>query len=51
MTEVKKAWRIRSRQAHPDAPGGEAEDFMTLKSAYEKIMEQKRPPAGRIQQK
>ena len=43
MAEVKKAWRIRSRQAHPDAPGGAAEDFMTLKKAYEKIMEQKRP--------
>ncbi|MFH2114338.1 MAG: DnaJ domain-containing protein [Spirochaetota bacterium] len=47
MTEVKKAWRRRSRQAHPDAPGGEAEDFIALKSAYEKIMEQlKTDPSG-----
>jgi DnaJ-domain-containing protein 1 len=40
--EVKRAWRTRSRQAHPDAPGGEAEDFMSLKSAYEQIMEQRK---------
>jgi hypothetical protein len=47
LEEVKKAWRIRSRQAHPDAPGGEAEDFMTLKSAYEKILAHlKDDPAG-----
>lgn len=42
MAEVKKAWRIQSRQAHPDAPGGAAEDFMSLKTAYEKIMEQRK---------
>ncbi|OHD78985.1 MAG: hypothetical protein A3J97_03850 [Spirochaetes bacterium RIFOXYC1_FULL_54_7] len=47
VTEVKKAWRIRSRQAHPDAPGGEAEDFMALKSAYEQIMDKRKTdPAG-----
>jgi hypothetical protein len=40
--EVKKAWRTQSRQAHPDAPGGAAEDFMALKSAYEKILEQRK---------
>jgi hypothetical protein len=40
IAEVKKAWRVRSRQAHPDAPGGEAEDFMALKSAYERILAQ-----------
>lgn len=42
MADVKKAWRVRSRQAHPDAPGGEAEDFMALKSAYETIMQEKK---------
>jgi DnaJ-class molecular chaperone len=47
IAEVKKAWRTQSRLAHPDAPGGAAEDFMTLKTAYEKIMEQKKTgPAG-----
>ncbi|MGD9940957.1 MAG: DnaJ domain-containing protein [Clostridia bacterium] len=40
IAEVKKAWRVRSRKAHPDAPGGAAEDFMALKSAYEKILAQ-----------
>ena len=42
MAEVKKAWRLRSRHAHPDAPGGAAEDFMILKKAYEKILEEKK---------
>ena len=40
MAEVKKAWRTQSRQAHPDAPGGVAEDFMSLKIAYEQIIKQ-----------
>lgn len=47
MTEVKKAWRRRSRQAHPDTPGGAAEDFMALKKAYEQIIEQHRPEAAK----
>lgn len=48
MAEVKKAWRTLSRQAHPDAPSGAAEDFMALKTAYEKILELKKsdPPGN-----
>ena len=40
IAEVKKAWRLRSRLAHPDAPGGAAEEFIALKTAYERIIKQ-----------
>lgn len=35
--EVKRAFRVRSREAHPDA-GGEAERFIALQRAYEQAL-------------
>ena len=40
LDEIKKAYRRRALQAHPDH-GGEAEHFMALKRAYEKATQRK----------
>ena len=39
IAEVRRAWRERSMRTHPDAAGGDAEEFLELHRAYEAILE------------
>ena len=44
LTEIKRAYRARALQTHPDR-GGSAEEFRALHSAYESALKRrKRPP-------
>lgn len=38
ISDVKKAYRVKAREAHPDVEGGSNEAFISVTEAYERIM-------------
>ncbi len=38
FVDVKRAFFLRARETHPDAPGGDAEAFREVQAAYEMLM-------------
>lgn len=37
-TDIRRAWRRRAKECHPDRPEGDIREFMELKAAYETLL-------------